>query len=60
MLRHVDDLVERLRAEGMPEEDLFQGSLDVTALYPSLVIKEATKICQEKGSNSTVSFEEVD
>ena len=50
----------RLSEEGMPEEGLCLGSLDVKALYPSLLIQEAAKICGEEVSKSDVCFEEVD
>ena len=44
----MDDVCEKLRKEGMPEEGLCVGSLNVTALYPSLVITEAARICGEE------------
>ena len=59
-MSHVDDICEKLRAEGMPEEGLCLGSLDVTALYPSLVIAEAARMCGEEVTASVVVFEEVD
>ena len=44
----------------MKREDIFVGSLDTVALYPSLVISEVGKICADKVKQSEIKFENVD
>ena len=60
MLAYVDELNEVLADVGAPEDGICIGSLDVKALYPSLVISACAKICKEKFLESPAKFEDTD
>ena len=60
LLAFVDEVNELLGEKGLPEEGLCVGSLDVKALYPSLVIKECAKLCREVFLESPVELEDID
>ena len=60
LLSYVNDLIEELEQKGVPEEDLWVGSLDAEALYPSSDIKDCARICRERVRESPIQFEGVD
>ena len=60
LLSYVDDLNKQLEELGAPEEGLCIGSLDVKALYPSLVIKHCAKITHDRIIRSGMKFDNVD
>ena len=53
-------MVQEIIGVGAPEEGLCCGSLDVKALYPSLVIKECAKIAKERLVKSPLEIEGAD
>ena len=57
LISYVDDLNNLLKEEGTPEEGLCIGSLDVKALYPSLVIKMCSKIAHDRLLRSKLRFD---
>ena len=56
----VDQLVLDLDKEDTPEHGMCVGSLDVVALYQSLVIETCARICAEQLVKSQIKFEEID
>ena len=48
LLTFVDELNQRVQEEGLPEQRLCVGSLDVKALYPSLDINRCAQIIKER------------
>ena len=59
LLSFVDDLNKTLEAEGVPELGLCVGSLDVKALYPSLVVKACAKLVHDRVMKSPVKFPDI-
>ena len=60
LLSMVDKVAEEIGKENLGKEDLFIGSLDVEALYPSLYIPAVSKLCAGKIVRSGLNFEGVD
>ena len=60
MLSKIDKAVEEIKQQKIEKDDLFVGSLDVEALYPSLEIEEVSKICADMVIESGLKFEGFD
>ena len=60
LLSFVNELNKRLRQEGVPEMGFCVGSLEVKALYPSLLIEACAKIAHNKIIISPVSIPDMD
>ena len=60
MQSYVDDLAHELLEIGSPEMGICIWSLDVKALYPSLIIKTCARIAKERFIKSKLQIEEVD
>ena len=60
LLSLIDSMAGKIRDDNLEMDDLFIGSLDVEALYPSLEINQCSKLCGEMVSESGLKFEGVD
>ena len=60
LLSAVDKSVEEILSKNYEPGDIFIGSLDVSALYPSLDIEQTAKICGERFAKSGVKLPGVD
>ena len=57
LLGYIDELVNDIDAEGLPEEEVCIDSLDVEALYPILEVETCARICKERVERSKIKFE---
>ena len=60
LLAYVDEVNQRLQEEGLPEQGLCVGSLDVKALYPSLDINRCAQIIKERIQGTLMEFDGID
>ena len=62
LLNQIDRLNKGWRESGtqIDQDEIFVGSLDAAALYPSLDVTRCSKMCGEMIRNSPVTFEGVD
>ena len=57
MLSVIDAVSDKIMEDHLEEDELFIGSLDAEALYPSLEIDKCSKICAEMVASSGVRIE---
>ena len=60
MIHQVDVLNSKIRSQKLNPKDLMVGSLDVTALYPSIDTDQAADICRDKVLESDMVFDGID
>ena len=60
LLSMVDRVARKMLDTQLEKDEIFVGSLDAVSLYPSLVIKDVSKLCGEKVVSSGVKFEDID
>ena len=56
----IEELNAKIRNGQVNSENMMVGSLDVTALYPSINTKHAGRICRDRIKNSPLSIEGTD
>ena len=60
LISKVNELNNKIREGTVKSEDLMVGSLDVKALYPSIDVKQAGKICKDRIMESSLKIEGLD
>ena len=60
LLSVIDSVSEKILEENLNDDELFIGSLDAEALYPSLEIDKCSKICAEMVASSGLKIDGLD
>ena len=62
LLSEIDRLNENWKAQGrvIGQDEIFVGSLDAAALYPSLDVAKCSRMCAERIMETQLEFEGVD
>ena len=60
LLSKIDKVANEIHEMNLAQKDIFVGSLDVKALYPSLEIEKTSKICAERVRNSGLKVDGID